>query len=55
MAAARFLKRKPSERWKECPAADGGMWKLEAKKYILSYFDDALIDEINAGNVIVMM
>lgn len=35
--------------------ADGGMWKLEAKKYILAYFDDALNDEINAGHVIVMM
>ena len=35
--------------------ADGGMWKLEAKKYILAYFDDALNDEINAGEVIVMM
>lgn len=35
--------------------ADGGMWKLNAKKYILAYFDDALNDEINAGDVIVMM
>ena len=32
-----------------------GMWKLEAKKYILWYFDNALNDEINAGEVIVMM
>lgn len=35
--------------------ADGGMWKQQAKKYILAYFDDHLQDEINAGNVIVMM
>lgn len=35
--------------------ADGGMWKLEAKKYILAYFDDALNDEINSGDVIVMV
>ncbi len=35
--------------------ADGGMWKHQAKKYILAYFDDHLQDEINAGEVIVMM
>ncbi len=35
--------------------ADGGMWKLEAKKNILAYFDDALNDEINVGHVVVMM
>lgn len=35
--------------------ADGGMWKQQAKRDILAYFDDALNDEINAGEVIVMM
>lgn len=35
--------------------ADGGMWKLEAKKNILDYFEDTLFDEIDAGCVIVMM
>lgn len=35
--------------------ADGGMWKQQAKRDILAYFDDRLNDEINAGEVIVMM
>jgi hypothetical protein len=34
--------------------ADGGMWKLHAKKDILAYFDDRMQDEINAGAVVVM-
>ena len=34
--------------------ADGGMWKLRAKKDILAYFDDRMQDEINAGEVVVM-
>ena len=34
--------------------ADGGMWKLQAKKDILAYFDDRMQDEINAGAVVVM-
>ena len=35
--------------------ADGGAWKLEAKERILAYFDSRLKDEIEAGDVIVMM
>ena len=35
--------------------ADGGMWKLEAKQYILAYFEVHLQDQIDAGEVIVMM
>lgn len=35
--------------------ADGGMWKLEAKAYIMDYFTRELSDEIAAGRVAVMM
>ena len=35
--------------------ADGGMWKLEAKRNIADYFADALQSEIEDGTVIVMM
>ena len=34
--------------------ADGGMWKLQAKKDILAYFDDHLQSQIEAGEVVVM-
>ena len=35
--------------------ADGGMWKQQAKKDILAYFECKLNDEIDTGDVIVMM
>ena len=35
--------------------ADGGVWKLEAKRNVKSYMDNALSDLIEAGKVVVMM
>lgn len=35
--------------------ADGGMWKLEARKTVAAYLKDALADEIDAGTVKVML
>lgn len=35
--------------------ADGGMWKLEARKTIKKYIEDNLKDEIEAGRVTVMI
>lgn len=35
--------------------ADGGMWKMEAKKNIVAYFETALKEEIEQGAVVVMM
>lgn len=35
--------------------ADGGMWKLAARKTIKAYLEEALKDEIEAGRVVVMM
>lgn len=35
--------------------ADGGMWKMEAKKNIYAYFCNAMAAEIESGDVIVMM
>lgn len=35
--------------------ADGGMWKLEARKRIVAYFEEHLKDAIEAGKVIVML
>lgn len=34
--------------------ADGGIWKLEAKKSIVTYFENELSDLVDAGRVIVM-
>ena len=34
--------------------ADGGIWKLEAKKNIADYFNTHLADLIEAGKVVVM-
>lgn len=34
--------------------ADGGVWELEAKKYIEEYFNKELSDLIEAGNVVVL-
>ena len=35
--------------------ADGGMWKMEAKRRISAYFEEKLAAEIEAGKVVVMM
>lgn len=35
--------------------ADGGMWKLTARKTIKAYLEDALKDEVDSGKVVVMM
>ena len=35
--------------------ADGGMWKLTAKKRICEYFENQFADEIKNGKVVVMM
>lgn len=34
--------------------ADGGIWKLEAKRNIADYFATALADLVTAGNVVIM-
>ena len=35
--------------------ADGGMWKLEARKTVVAYLKEALAEEIEAGTVKVML
>ena len=35
--------------------ADGGVWKLEAKRNVAAYFDAALKDLVEDGKVVVMM
>lgn len=35
--------------------ADGGMWKMDAKKEIAEYFEKALNGLISDGHVVVMM
>lgn len=35
--------------------ADGGMWELEAKRRICSFFEEKLAEEIGGGKVVVMM
>ena len=35
--------------------ADGGMWKLEARKRVKAYFEKELANEIESGHVIVML
>jgi hypothetical protein len=35
--------------------ADGGMWKLEARKTVAAYLNDALQDVIEAGHVKTML
>ena len=35
--------------------ADGGAWKLQAKKNILAYFEETLKDMVKAGQVVVTM
>ena len=34
--------------------ADGGAWKLEAKKNVMEYFEAALSDLVTSGDVVVM-
>jgi hypothetical protein len=35
--------------------ADGGMWKLTARQTVKTYLETNLADDVNAGNVIVML
>jgi len=35
--------------------ADGGMWKLEARKTVVAYLADALKEELESGNVKIML
>ena len=35
--------------------ADGGIWKLEAKRNIAQYFGRALDDMVKVGNVVIML
>lgn len=35
--------------------ADGGMWKLDSRRTVKAYLEDALKDEVEAGKVVVMM
>lgn len=35
--------------------ADGGMWKLSARKTIKAYLETALADQIEAGYAVVML
>lgn len=35
--------------------ADGGMWRLDAKRSVAAYFEDKLSELITAGKVVVMM
>lgn len=34
--------------------ADGGAWKMKAKQYIRTFFETALVEEIKAGNVVIL-
>jgi hypothetical protein len=46
----------PRQRWR--PAlyeADGGAWKLEAKRNIAAYLGEQLADLVERGNVVVMI
>lgn len=52
--AGRFLIR-INERGITFTEADGGMWKLTARKSIVEYFSAAFKDEIEAGEVVVML
>lgn len=50
-----FLIRLDDKRRLTITEADGGMWRLEARRTVFEYLADALLDEINSGNVIVML
>lgn len=49
-----FLLRVDAERGVGLFEADGGVWKLEAKRNIARYFEEHLLDLIEAGKVVVM-
>lgn len=40
---------------KECYEADGGAWKLEAKRNIAAYLGEQLADLVECGSVVVMI
>ena len=44
-----------SERGISFIEADGGMWKLEARKRIVEYLEEHLMELIDGGNVVVML
>lgn len=50
-----FLLRVDAEKGIGFFEADGGVWKLEAKRNIVRYFEEHLEDLIAAGKVVVMM
>ena len=50
-----FLLRVDAEKGIGFFEADGGVWKLEAKRNIVKYFEERLNDLIDAGKVVVMM
>lgn len=50
-----FLLRVDAEKGIGFFEADGGVWKLEAKRNIVGYFEEHLGDLIEAGKVVVMM
>ena len=50
-----FLLRVDAEKGIGFFEADGGVWKLEAKRNIVRYFEERLTDLIEAGKVVVMM
>lgn len=50
-----FLIRLDGNRNLTISEADGGMWRLEARKTIKSYLESAFVDEIGRGDVIVML
>lgn len=49
-----FLLRVDAEKGVGLFEADGGVWKLEAKKNIAAYFAKSLSDLIEAGQVVIM-
>ena len=49
-----FLLRVDSEKGIGFFEADGGIWKLEAKRNIAQYFENNLYNLISAGKVVVM-
>lgn len=52
--ASQFLIR-VSERGIKFVEADGGMWKLDARKTIKAYLEDALADELSDGSVVIAL
>lgn len=50
-----FLIRLGDNRSLSITESDGGMWKLQARKIVAEYLTNALADEIESGDVIVML